>query len=131
MPVMPPTHRPRGGRQKREHDHDRGSSAKRGYDSKWRRARLAYLRDHPLCTYCEAEGMVTAATLIDHLYPHRWFEGIFWVRHWWVSCCDACHNGMKARIEAQGRAAIDALARRIGRPVMPSPNGGVGQKSGG
>ncbi len=94
MPVMPPTHRPRGGRMKREarrdYDRDRGSAADRGYDARWQRAAKAYLAASPLCRYCEAgawgdEPRITPATLVDHFHPHRGDMDLFWSREWWVA----------------------------------------------
>ena len=36
---------------------DRPSSAKRGYNSKWRKLSKQYLRKHPMCVRCMAEGV--------------------------------------------------------------------------
>ena len=35
---------------------ERPSAAKRGYGSKWQRVSKAYLRKHPLCVKCLADG---------------------------------------------------------------------------
>ncbi|MFR4418904.1 MAG: HNH endonuclease, partial [Ruminococcus sp.] len=35
---------------------DRPSAAKRGYGSRWQRLSKAYLRRHPLCVRCKAQG---------------------------------------------------------------------------
>ena len=43
---------------------DRPSAAKRGYGSKWQRVSKAYLRRHPLCVRCKAQGRFTAATVM-------------------------------------------------------------------
>ncbi len=118
MPVRPPTFRPRGARSKREIDRDRGTSIERGYDARWRHARRAYLVDHPLCEYCDLDGVVTAASLVDHLYPHRRHANVFWIEGWWVASCTPCHSVMKQRVEQAGKPALDALARRLGRDVM-------------
>lgn len=45
------------------------SSTQMGYDRHWRRFRLAYLNDNPLCVRCEASGRVVAATIVDHIVP--------------------------------------------------------------
>jgi hypothetical protein len=63
---------------------------------------------------------VTAASLVDHLYPHKGDQTLFWIRTWWVSSCAPCHNGFKQRIEDIGQSAIDALARRLGLPTRPA-----------
>jgi 5-methylcytosine-specific restriction protein A len=120
MPTAPTTFRPHGERTKvqrdREADERRGSARDRGYTTAWTKAAKAYLHQHPLCGYCELAGDVTPATAVDHLYPHRGDRELFWKSCWWVSTCAACHSGFKQSIERRGRAALDALAHRLGRP---------------
>ena len=45
-------------------DKSRGTPAERGYDSKWVKIRLAYLREHRLCVVC---GQL--ADMVDHIVP--------------------------------------------------------------
>ena len=52
-------------------NHQLGSARKRGYTWKWEKARALFLKQHPLCVMCSAEGRVTAATVVDHIIPHR------------------------------------------------------------
>ena len=40
-------------------DRLRGGAAARGYDTKWREARALFLKQHPLCVFCQAEGKVS------------------------------------------------------------------------
>jgi 5-methylcytosine-specific restriction protein A len=61
-------------------DDRRGTAASRGYDSKWAKARKAYLVKHPLCRECERKGRVSAATMVDHIIPHRGDMKLFWDR---------------------------------------------------
>jgi len=75
------------------------SSGERGYGHKWRKARAAFLRDNPLCAYCQQEGRTTAADLVDHIIPHRGDQALFWRRSNWQSLCSPCHSGRKAREE--------------------------------
>jgi 5-methylcytosine-specific restriction protein A len=49
---------------RRQADLARGTSAERGYDSRWSRTRAAYLRLHPTCV--EA-GCTERATDVDHI----------------------------------------------------------------
>lgn len=80
-----------------------GSTA-RGYGYKWRKARERYLSEHPLCCYCEREGgVVTAATVVDHIIPHKGDQALFWDESNWQSLCDFHHNSAKAREEGRGR----------------------------
>lgn len=78
------------------------TSAQRGYGHKWRKAREAYLREHPLCVMCQADGHVTAATVVDHIVPHRGDQALFWRRSNWQSLCAMHHSRDKQR-EEQGR----------------------------
>ncbi len=45
------------------------SPAKQGYDRHWRRFRLAYLNENPLCVRCMEGGRVVPATIVDHIIP--------------------------------------------------------------
>jgi 5-methylcytosine-specific restriction protein A len=124
VPQMPPTFRPAGNISRQEanrtYDARRGSARERGYDSRWDRASAGHLRSHPLCRYCELVGEVAAATLTDHLYPHKGDQAVFWDRRYWVSCCKPCHDGFKQRVERQGQMALDNLAARLGLPPLQS-----------
>ena len=39
-------------------------------NARWRKLRLMHLRRHPLCVQCQAEGITTPATQVDHITPH-------------------------------------------------------------
>jgi 5-methylcytosine-specific restriction enzyme A len=80
----------------------RASAHSRGYDSRWQRARVAYLVAHPLCRLCEQLGRVTAATVVDHVVPHRGDRALFWDSGNWQPLCKPCHDGAKARQERTG-----------------------------
>ena len=49
----------------------RGTAHERGYDAKWQRRRRLWLLNHPLCRYCQEGCRVEAATVVDHIKPHR------------------------------------------------------------
>lgn len=122
MPTSPPhlrsTHQSTRQEQNRESDDRRGSARSRGYSRRWEKARLTFLSHRPLCEYHTLNGEIEPATLVDHLYPHRTYDGVFWCTDWWVASCKACHDGLKQRAEAAGKPALDTLARRLGRPVL-------------
>lgn len=86
---------------------DKQSAAARGYGHKWREARADFLKFHPLCVYCEREGRVSAANVVDHIEPHRGNMGSgpggFWCRDNWQSLCATCHNTVKAKEEGRNR----------------------------
>lgn len=75
------------------------TAAERGYDYRWRKARAQFLKEHPLCEYCEREGRVMAASVVDHRIPHRGDQKVFWDTSGWVPLCPHCHNSVKQREE--------------------------------
>lgn len=81
----------------RAYDQQRGSAHARGYDSRWRKARLAYLAKHPLCAECLKRGIYTSARVVDHIVPHKGDKALFWDSSNWQSLCDGltgrgCHD---------------------------------------
>ena len=96
LPVKPPVHRPAGVRSaaevKRQLDRERPSAARRGYGSRWRRARAGFLAQHPLCAACRAQGRVVQATVVDHVVPHRGDPKLFWDQSNWAPACKPCHD---------------------------------------
>ena len=66
------------GEDKRQADQERGSSTQRGYGYRWQKYRARYLAAHPLCVACEIDGRVTAATVVDHIKPHRGDPKLMW-----------------------------------------------------
>lgn len=73
-------------------DQNRGNSTERGYNARWRRARLTWLKRHPLCRICEEAGRITPATVVDHIVPHKGDPALFWDRANWQSLCETHHN---------------------------------------
>ena len=81
------------------------TSTQRGYGYKWQKAREGYLRSHPLCVMCEAQGRVTVATVVDHIKPHRGDRALFWdSKNNWQSLCATHHSADKQREEARQKA---------------------------
>lgn len=68
------------------------TSTQRGYGYKWQKAREGFLRSHPLCVMCEAEGRVAAATVVDHRIPHRGDQALFWDKGNWQALCKPHHD---------------------------------------
>jgi 5-methylcytosine-specific restriction protein A len=101
LPSKPPVHRPAGMRStaevKRELDRQRPSAARRGYGARWRRARAAFLAQHPLCAACRAQGRMVPATVVDHVVPHRGDQKLFWDERNWAPACKSCHDAKTAR----------------------------------
>lgn len=79
----------------REYDDRRGSASERGYDWRWHKASRAYLAEHPLCVMCEARGETSAATVVDHVIPHKGDALLFWDRTNWQGLCVTDHSRVK------------------------------------
>jgi 5-methylcytosine-specific restriction enzyme A len=102
MPSKPPTACACGGVRRngkcnrcgKQHSYDkrRGTAAQRGYGADWRKARRLYLHDNPLCVQCLKDGKTVAATVVDHIVPHRGDMVAFWVRSNWQALCKRHHN---------------------------------------
>jgi 5-methylcytosine-specific restriction protein A len=64
------------------------------HTARWRKARVRFLREHPLCVECQAEGRVVAAKAVDHRIPHRGDLRRFWDEGNWQGLCHR-HHGAK------------------------------------
>ena len=73
-------------------DRMRGGAEARGYDSRWRKARAAFLQRNPLCNECMKHGRLTPATVVDHVIPHRGDQKLFWDEGNWQALCKSCHD---------------------------------------
>ena len=123
MPDKPKQFRPPGMKSKKAaravYGKKRKSARKRGYTASWDAAAKAHRAGEPLCQYClKLDGRVTAAALVDHLYPHKGNMRLFWDRIFWISSCRNCHDVMKQAVERQGLHALDALAKKMGKPTL-------------
>ena len=76
----------------KQYDQRRGSATARGYDARWRSARLSYLSRHPLCASCEKDGLIEPATVVDHVKPHKGDVRLFWDVDNWQPLCKRCHD---------------------------------------
>ena len=104
MPNRPPTHNPTpapepgkpGPRQ-----HDRPSSARRGYGRRWQKYREAFLADHPLCqcgTWCCPFGCSRLATDVDHIQPVSGPDDpLFWEESNHQALAHECHSRKTGR----------------------------------
>jgi 5-methylcytosine-specific restriction endonuclease McrA len=73
------------------------------YNTKqWWRLRHRQLTEHPLCALCAKLGKVTAATVADHIKPHRGDEQLFFDETNLQSLCKPCHDGAKQQMEKSG-----------------------------
>lgn len=73
-------------------DEVKRSSTAMGYDAKWRKVRLSYLRENPLCVECLKKEIITPATIIDHIEPHKGNRELFWDKSNWQPLCKMHHD---------------------------------------
>lgn len=125
MPTAPSTFRPFGSRslveRRAEHDDRRGSASSRGYNERWKKARLTYLGRRPLCVCCEANGVIEPAVIVDHAVPHKGDSALFWKTELWQGLCRWCNEHVKQPIE---RAYLDGRAPQADLFLArPAPKG--------
>lgn len=84
-------------RHKSMHPEEVRSAASRGYNSRWRKARKAFLQSHPLCEECLKHGRYVKATDVDHIKAHRGDPKLFWDQSNWQALCHSCHSKKTAR----------------------------------
>lgn len=78
------------------------------------------LADEPLCRTCAKAGRVTAATIADHVIPHRGDERLFFEGELQSLCDEApwrCHSKVKQQAE---RLGYSPAVGPDGFPVDPS-----------
>lgn len=85
--------------------------------ARWKARRADQLTREPLCAMCLAVGRTTAATVADHIEPHKGNADLFWYGSL-QSLCKPCHDGDKKRIE-QGSAAKPTIGVD-GWPITPT-----------
>ena len=81
----------------RQFDRNRPSAAKRGYGRRWQAFREQILARNPLCAECLPRGQTRAASVVDHIQPHRGDDELFWAADNHQALCERCHNRKTAR----------------------------------
>ena len=71
------------------------------YGAQWRKARIAFLREHPFCAMC-GKDLRGADAVVDHIRPHRGDPVLFWDENNWQALCKFCHDSRKQRVEHGG-----------------------------
>ncbi len=93
----------------------RRSAYERGYNRRWRRASRSYLRNHPQCAHCPC-----AATVVDHVKPHKGDYDLFWQESNWQPLCKPCHDTKTATHDGGfGRPVHHVDARYTLDPLTP------------
>lgn len=83
----------------------------------WKRLRLAQLTRDPICVYCERQGRIEIATVVDHIKPHKGDEILFYNPSNLQSLCKQHHDSTKALEESRGVVVGSALD---GCPLDPN-----------
>lgn len=92
-----------------QHSKQRSSQGRANHElynsTAWRRARLAFLADHPLCECddCKRNGWLKPATVVDHVIPHKGDLGLFWDVDNWRANAKRCHDIKTARENGFGK----------------------------
>ena len=73
-------------------DRLRGDASACGYGARWREARALFLKQRPLCAFCQAEGKIVPATVVDQIIQHSGDQRLFWNQTNWESLCKECHD---------------------------------------
>ena len=89
--------------QRIEQEARRENAHQRGYDRRWAKARAVFLAREPLCRRCLGRGVLTKATEVDHVVPHRGDLSLFWNRANWQPLCKPCHSTKTAGERGWGR----------------------------
>ena len=92
MPKHPSRYSPNVGTGKQPKRASDGNRAPYLYGERWRRARKAFLAKHPVCVQCEREGKLAAASVVDHIRPHRGDLALFWDINNWQALCKQHHD---------------------------------------
>jgi 5-methylcytosine-specific restriction protein A len=129
MAKLPPVFRPRKPMGASVTSPARQHDAKRREEKPWRRwyklaiwraLRLAQLTAHPVCRRCEARGFVTAATVVNHIVPHRGRWSLFSDAGNLESLCKPCHDAAVQYEETHGYSGDVDVAGRYIDPRHPS-----------
>ena len=117
MPIMPPTQcseyackapSVRGSRFCADHApaQAKPQTQRRALDDEYRSAvwkliRTAQLTREPLCACCTYEGRLTAAEIVDHVFPWKQYGAHAFRANLFSSLCWACHS-RKTNLEKRG-----------------------------
>jgi 5-methylcytosine-specific restriction protein A len=100
MPFKAPVLRPRGSKPPGTVTRSRDAAERQKLyaTQRWRRLRLAHLKDNPLCVECDKQGLLVPAVVVDHAHGHAgdWRDRFFDADEL-QSLCQTCHNSKSAR----------------------------------
>lgn len=104
----------------KRYEASRPNAAQRLYGPKWKRARVEFIAENPLC--CDPDqlhvGRLEPTYQVDHIKAHKGDPKLFWNRRNWQPLCQTC-GAHKSAVEAGGRAYSEAKQ-------LQSMGGGIG-----
>lgn len=72
--------------------------------ARWKSLRITKLTEQPLCEWCLEQEIVTPASEVHHVVPHKGDEAIFWSGPF-VSTCKPCH-ARRGQLEDHGQTVV-------------------------
>lgn len=88
---------------RRDQDNRRRNAVACGYGFRWRIASKAFLARNPLCIECMKHRRLVAATVTDHIVPHKGDPALFWNQDNWQPLCKPCHDRKTAVADGRWR----------------------------
>ena len=111
MVAKPRVHKPQGmdARQRydrgtRRDDPRLANAAKQRSSARWKKFRLWFMAQFPLCEPCKARSFTVAAQEVHHKIPLRYRPELLCDMLNCMSVCVPCHRSLDAEIEARERA---------------------------
>lgn len=81
-----------------KYDKERGTSASRGYGSRWGKAAKQYRVNNPLCCMCQEKGILKLNNCVDHVVAVSGPDDpLFWDESNWQGLCTPCHSEKTAK----------------------------------
>lgn len=104
----------------RSHDEARGPQPWRLWyrSQRWREKALAQFAAHSLCSRCSTDHRPVAASVANHVIPHKGNETLFWEGEL-ESVCAPCHDGAIRSEEARGHRIGMTIDGRPKDPKHP------------
>ena len=65
------------------------------HTERWKRLRLRFLAEHPVCAQC----LRAPANTVDHKVPHKMDEALFWDWDNLRANCPSCHSSKTAKYD--------------------------------
>lgn len=65
--------------------------------TRWKKLRIKFLKEHPLCAECGKKGIVRPAEVVDHIIPHKGNKELFWDEDNLQALCKGCHDRKTAK----------------------------------